>query len=190
MESRTRAIVEAFRVLDSTATTDDILVACRQLFMDSDECHCAQPKPFDASEVDAVAKALYGYILDPDAAGPREIVFSFHRPLEGKSIELNEYVSWFSEDMMYQGSHMNDRAVGGDDRRRGLMAFLAGMLIRYRFCVFEDRAAFPVSKILEYFEGAKALFSTEKRDDELPEALLATLRALRSLEPSYLNQER
>ena len=72
--------------------------------------------------------------------------------------------------MMYQGSHMNDRAVGGDDRLCGLMAFLAGMLIRYRFCVFEDRAAFPVSKILEYFE-AKALFSTEKRDDELPEAL-------------------
>ena len=28
--------------------------------MDSDECHLAEPKPFDASEVDAVAKALYG----------------------------------------------------------------------------------------------------------------------------------
>jgi hypothetical protein len=183
-------LLKAFQVLDGQATMSDMLEACRSLFMNSDEYSCAITQPFDSSEIEAVANAIYEYILCPDAPSLREIVFNVKRPLEGKAIEYSEYASMFSEDMLYQNSSTPFSSLALEDLRRALETYLAGILFRYLFCVYEDRAAFPVSMILNYIDNVRILLSKEQRDAELSDVLFTTLDALRSLEPRYKMEEK
>jgi hypothetical protein len=162
---------------------EDVLDAYRQLFIHSDEYSVSFENPFDSSEVDAVAKAMYEYILNPDDPAIREIVFRVPRRLEGPSIEYCEYASMFSEDMLYQNCSTKFATLDTEELRRALKTFLAGILYRYHFCVDQDRAAFPISFVLDYMDNVKILFSREQREHELPSALLVTLRALGSLDP-------
>ncbi len=177
-------LLKAFQVLNRQATTADILEACKSLFLHSDEYHLVQ-HPFAPSEVDAVANAIYEYILCPDAPSLREIKFSVERPVEGKSIDYSEYASTFSEDMLYQNASTPFASLGLEELRLALETFLVGVFFRYAFCVDQDRASFPVSKILDYIDAVAILLSREQRDRELGDALFTTLTALRSLEPGY-----
>jgi hypothetical protein len=179
-------LLKAFQVLDCQAGMEDMLEACRSLFTHSDEYHLTQC-PFDRSEVDAVANAIYEYILYPDAPSHREIVFNVHRQLEGRSIEYYEYGSRFSEDMLYQNFSPPFTSLDLEDLRLALKTFLVGILFRYQVCV--DDNWFPVSVILNYIDAVRILLSREQRDSELGEALFATLAALRSLEPRYRTEE-
>jgi hypothetical protein len=182
-------MLKAFQILDSQSTMKDVLEACRQLFMHSDEYNWSIQYPFDSSEVNAVANAMYEYILDPDVP-LREIAFHVSRPLEGKSIEYCEYASKYSGDMLYQNYSIEFSSLDLDDLRRSLKTFLLGIIFRYQFCVDEDRTAFPVSIILHYIDGVRILFSREKRENDLSDALFTTLSALRSLEPRYRMEEK
>ncbi len=175
-------LLAAFQVLDRNASTKDVLEACRQLFIESDQYTHSREQPFDRDEVDAVANAIYGYLLDPDNRADREIVFKVSRQLEGRSIEYCEYASMFSEDMLYQNYSKKFASLDLESLRRALKTFLAGILFRYQFCVNENRAAFPVSEILYYMEAVKTLFLREQREDELSAALWTTLRTLASLD--------
>jgi hypothetical protein len=178
-------VLQAFQVLDSAMTWSDVLEACRQLFMHSDEYCVAVQYPFVSAEVDAVAKAIFEYIQNPDYPVLREIVFQVPRALEGRSIEICEYASMFSDDMLHQNGSMDFASLDLEDLRRRLKMYLAGILFRYQFCVSEDRAAFPISKIIDYMNGVKVLFSREQREAELHDALWTTLGALDSLEPHH-----
>jgi hypothetical protein len=124
-------LLDAFKVLDSRATPRDMLEACRYLFIHSDEYQLAR-HPFDQTEVDAVARAIYEYILFPDAPSIREIVFTVDRPIEGKAIEYSEYASRFSGDMLSQSFSREVALLGLEDLRCRLKAFLVGMLFRDR----------------------------------------------------------
>jgi hypothetical protein len=178
-------VLQAFQVLEGATARSDVLEACRQLFMHSDEYYHAGQNPFAPSEVDAVANAICEYIEHPDAPALREIVFNVPRPLEGHSIEYCEYASMFSEDMLYQNTSTEFASLDLEELRRRLKMYLAGILFRYQFCVDEDRAAFPVSMILDYMDGVRILFSREQRETDLSDALWTTLRALGSLEPRH-----
>jgi hypothetical protein len=178
-------VLAAFQVLDRHASREDVLEACRRLFIESDECIHALQRPFDRDEVDAVANAIWEYILDGGLQTCRDIVFKAPRTLEGNCIEVCEYASMFSEAMLTQNSSKRLACLDLGDLRRGLMTFLVGILFRYQFCVSQDRAAFPVSKILEYMDGVRILFAGERREGELSDALWTTLQVLGSLEPRY-----
>ncbi|MDX1964171.1 MAG: hypothetical protein SFX18_13540 [Pirellulales bacterium] len=182
-------VLQAFQVLEGATTWSDVLEACRQLFMHSDEYHHAGQNPFVPAEVDAVGKAILEYIENPDYPVLREIVFQVPRPLEGSSIEINEYASIFSDDMLYQNGSIEFASLDLEYLRSRLKIYLVGILFRYQFCISEDRAAFPVSKILDYMDGVKVLFSQEQRDAELHDALWTTLKALDSLEPHHRIEE-
>lgn len=182
-------VLQAFRMLEGATARSDVLEACRQLFIYSDEYHHAGQNPFSPSEVDAVANAICEYIEHPDDPALREIIFSVPRPLEGNSIEYCEYASMFSEDMLYQNTSTEFASLDLEDLRRRLKMYLAGILFRYQFCVFEDRAAFPVSMILDYMDAVRILLSREQRETDLPDALWTTLRALESLESRHRMEE-
>jgi predicted HicB family RNase H-like nuclease len=174
-------LLEAFKVLDSGATMESILEACSQLFVESDEYNMSLEHRFDSSEVEAVANAIYEYIANP-AVALREIAFKVSRPLEGEAIEYGEYASMFSGDMLNQNLSREFASLNLDDLRSALKTFLVGILFRYRFCVFEDRAAFPSSMILRYMDSVRVLLSREQREGELSDVLWTTLRALASLD--------
>jgi hypothetical protein len=176
-------LLKAFQVLDNKATMNDMLEACRRLFINSDEYNLSR-HPFDNSEVEAVANAIYEYILCASDPSLREIAFNIDRPLEGYSIEYSEYASMFSEDMLYDNSNTDFAPLSLEDIRCYLKTFLAGILFRYAFCVDQDRAAFPVSVILYYIDKVKILLSMEQREGELCDALFITLDALRYLDPN------
>ncbi len=183
-------ILDAFQVLDVRATRKDVFQSCRDLFISSDEYTHALPHPFTSSEVDAVANAICEYIANPDAPVLREIVFTTSRPLEGGAIEYCEYASMFSEDMLYQTDSTQLMSLDGGNLLAALKTYLVGILFRYQFCVYEDRAAFPVSKLLDYMDGVRMLLQREQREAEWSDALWITLRALRSLEPAFRQSNR
>ena len=175
-------VLRAFQTVDSQATMDDVLEACRQLFIESDKyCHQLE-QPFHPSEVDAVAKGICEYIENPDDPALREITFSVSRPLVGRAIEYCEFASVFSDDMLYQNLSRKFASLSTDGLRLALKRFLVAIFFRYQFCVSEDRAAFPVSMILDYMDAVRILFSREQREDKLSDALWTTLRAIGSLE--------
>lgn len=176
-------VLEAIQILDSAATAEDLHEACRSLFVESDLCTHSSSHPYDPSEVDAVANAISGYIENPDYAGPlREIIFRVSRPLAGASIEHCEFASIFSEDMLYQNLSTDFTSFDTDTLRRHLKTFLIGILFRYTFRVYEDRAAFPISMLLNYMDGVRELLSREPRESDLSRALWTTLAALASVE--------
>ena len=182
--------LNAFRALDAHATMQDMLEACRDLFMHSTEHSCATPCPFDRSEVDAVANAILEYIVgDPLTPAIREIVFSITRPLEGKSIEYTEYASMFSSDMLFESASVNSDSLDTEGLRRDLKKYCVAILFRYSFCAAQTSALFPVSVILDYLDNVKILLTREGRAMELPDVVLTTLRALRSLETEYRGRD-
>lgn len=181
-------LLKAFQALDSHATMTDMREACRCLFLHSDEYQLVQV-PFDPSEVDAVSRAIFEYILDPDIC-LREIKFNRNRSRLGRAVEYCEYASMFSEDMLYQNCSPDFASMDVKDLRHNLKTFLVGIFYRYAYCVDSDRAAFPVSMILEYIGAVKILLSKEQRDENLSDALFATLEALRALEPQRRLEEK
>ena len=74
-------LLKVFQVLDSKATMKDMLEACRNIFINSDEYNITR-YPFNNSEVDTVANAIYEYILHTADPSLREIEFNIERPLE------------------------------------------------------------------------------------------------------------
>ena len=153
--------------------------------MNSDEYNCTISNPYDSSEVETVAKAIYEYILEPDAPELREIVLNGDCELKWRSIDYNTFAEMHSENMLYLNPSKEFVSLNHEDLRCYLKRFFVGILFRYAYCVQSDLAAFEVSFILEYIEGVSVLFSKEHREDELYNALLTTLRALHSLEPRY-----
>jgi hypothetical protein len=175
-------ILRAFTVLDSAATKDGVLEACKMLFTESDEFTHSH-NPFSESEVESVAKAIYEYIEKPFGPEVRQIFFLDERRPEGKAIEFSEYASRFSDDMLYQNCTTQFSSMSVTDLRRYLKVFLIALLFRYAFCADGD-AVFRISKLLEYFDGLKVLLAKEERERDLSEAVLTTLIALRSVEPA------
>jgi hypothetical protein len=175
-------LLRAFQILDQRATMDDVLSACRNLFLHSDEYHVAR-HPFEHSEVETVAKAIYEFILDPGSTLNRKIEFNANRPLEGKSIGYYKYASMFSEDMLYQNLSPPVESLDLEALRLALETFLVGLFFRYQACI--DARWFPVSLVLDYIDVVEVLLSRERRDSDFRDAVLATLDAFRSLEPRY-----
>ncbi len=177
-------LLSAIRVLDQQATQEDLLEACRRLFIHSDEYTVAMySHPYDRSEVDAVANAIFEFITTRDKLDSyREIRFRVSRPLVGQAIEYNEFASRFSEDMLYQNWSEDSASLSLGDLRQALKTSLVGILFRYRYCVSSDLAAFPVSIILRYMMNVKVLLSREQRERDWADALWTTLEALGSLE--------
>jgi hypothetical protein len=178
------SLLEAFRVIDPSATMAGIRDACRQLFLSSDEFAHAGDYPFESSDIGAVADAIFDYIQGPYNVNSHEIVFSACRPLEGRTIDYCEYASMFSLDMLYQNLGVDCHSLSHAKLRDHLKTFLAGIAFRYQFCVFEDRAAFPVSIILKYVEAVRVLLLREQREEDLCRVLFVTLKALSDMEPA------
>jgi len=178
-------IVPAMQVVDKQATEHDMFDACKRLFTRSDLYTHSLQDPFARCEVNAVANAIWEYIREPDSPAIREIRFRVSRPLLGKSIECCEFASSFSEDLLYDNYSVQFTSLSGDELRSSLKVFFVAILFRYRFCVDEDRAAFPVSVVLDYLGCVEILLSRERREGDLTNALWRTLKALRSLEPQW-----
>jgi len=182
-------VLKAFQIVDCRSTDKDVLVACRDLFVQSDQFTHAGDIAFEPSEIDAVAHAIYSYIRDPDNVTKREIQFDVPRSPVGISVEYCEYASRFSADLLFQNYSRQFNTPNLADLRRRLMSFLAAILFRYQFCVAEDRAAFPVSVVLDYIDAVGILLKQENRAIERSKALVVTMIALRSLEPRFRAME-
>ncbi len=179
----------AMHVLDRHSSTEDVIAACRQLFVKSDlYVHSAQ-SPYTLSETNTVARAIFEYIVTHEDGALREIRFETPHVLVGTAIEYCEYASRFSEDMLYQNYSTKLSSLSIEDLRSALKRFLMAILFRYRFCIEEDRAAFPVSAILNYMHGVEILLSREGREKAISDALWSLLRTLRSLEPRYMKEQ-
>ena len=175
-------VQKAFRILDSTCTFVSICDTCCQLFQHSDQYICAQP-PFSTTDVRTIGRAIAEYIVMPDLSQMREVAFEGARTLVGHEIDIDEYASMFSSDMLFQNLSVKFHLLDHSDLISKLKIFLAAILFRYSFCVRENRAAFPVSVLIEYFNAGERLLKQESRQDRYNEFVAVTLEAMRECEP-------
>lgn len=177
-----KALLEGFRQVSPNATGEDILVACRSLFTNSDPYVHATP-PMTPSEVDAVARMLFEYICDPGNPHLRMIDFGTDRALLGRSLDVNEFMSMFSSDILTE-CITRITATPSSDSRPILLSCFAGMCLRYAHCAHSDLAVFPMSAVLTYYQAVMLMPSAKDSNASREQTLFLTLNALSSLEPT------
>lgn len=178
------AVVRAFQILDEHATLGTVKTACSQLFRGSELCGNAILEPFTQGECNAIADAIFQYVVDPTEVVHCNIEFVHSRDLLGESIGCQEFAARFSAEFLYQRFSAPYKVLSREDGIDALKVFLAAILFRYRYCVFSDAEVFHISAFIEYVEAVRAVFSDGLLESEsrTQAALWNTLAALWSME--------
>lgn len=180
---RARSICDALAAVRAGGTLAALMDACTRLVGSSDLVRFSLV-PFLPCDADAIAAAIYDFIVCDAPTAMRVIQFTRSYPVVGSEIEYYEFANLFSYDMASQNNTVRLRAMPKTEAPGRLATFLASILFHYKACVTGGRDTFSITLLIDYVNAAGCLFGESARQRQLEHVMYVTGLAMCAVQTS------